>query len=168
MPPSSPEDIGRELSDLAFGIIEQNWLEQHLGKVLDLKSLEHPDVAEWELTYLIFFAITSGCGELAPTDPERATAILKSFHVIVLRHIAEQAGQEIADAHRANLPGRYRLYGDAVKGETKNGRYELLGEAAALQILGKPLEDPQTADLFRETIKVIFTEVRDTAVKTLR
>jgi hypothetical protein len=165
---SSPEDIGRELSDLAFGIIEQNWLELHLGKVLDLKSLPNLDAAEWELTYLIFFAITNGCAAVAPTDSERATAILKSFHAILLRQIADQAGQDITDAHRKNLPARYRLYGDAIKGETKNGPYTLLGQAAALQILGDPIEDPARADLFRETIKVIFTEVRDAAIKVVQ
>jgi hypothetical protein len=168
MSQSPPEEIGRELSDLAFGIIEQNWLELHLGKVLDLKSLAQLDAAEWELTYLIFFAITNACAVAAPTDSVRATAILKTFHAILLRQIADQAGQHIADAHRKNLPARYRLYGDAIKGEAKNGPCTLLGQAAALQILGEPIEDPASADLFRETIKVIFMEVRDAAVKVIR
>jgi len=167
MPGDSPEQIGRELSDLAFGIIEQNWLEQHIGKVIDLKTIENLDVAEWELTYFILFAITQGFGTLAAANPERTTAALKAFHGILLRQIAEQAGREIADAHQQNLPARYRLYGDAVRGEDKNGRYALLGEAAALQILGKSLEDSQTADNFRETMRVIFSEVSDSALRTV-
>jgi hypothetical protein len=167
MPGDSPEQIGRELSDLAFGIIEQNWLEQHIGKVIDLKTIENLDVAEWELTYFILFAITQGCRTLAAAAPERTTAALKAFHGILLRQIAEQAGRDIADAHQQNLPARYRLYGDAVRGEEKNGRYALLGEAAALQILGKSLEDSQTADNFRETMKVIFSEVSGSALRTV-
>jgi hypothetical protein len=167
MPDASPEQVGQELSDLAFGIIEQNWLEQHIGKVIDLKTIENLDAAEWELTYFILFAITQGCATFASTNPERTTAALKAFHGILLRHIADQAGREIADAHQQNLPARYRLYGDAVKGEEKNGRYTLLGQAAAIQILGKSIEDPQTADNFRETMKVIFSEVSDSALRTM-
>jgi len=167
MPDASPEQVGQELSDLAFGIIEQNWLELHIGKVIDLKTIENLDAAEWELTYLILFAITQGCATLASTQPARTTAALKAFHGVFLRHIAEQAGREIADAHRQNLPARYRLYSDAVRGEEKNGRYTLLAEAAALQILGKSLEDSQTADNFRETMKVIFSEVSDSALRTV-
>ena len=173
MPQASPADIGRELSDLAFGIVEQNWLEQHIGKVMDLKSLDQLqlNVAEWELTYLILFAITSGCGTFSAADSERTTAILKAFHSALLSHIAEQAGQEVAGEHKKHLPARYRLYGQAIEGEdtTKPYKtpYRLLGEAAALQILGKPLTDPHDADNFRETIKVIFTEVREAAIKVL-
>jgi hypothetical protein len=167
MPDPSPEQVGRELSDLAFGIIEQNWLEQHIGKVIDLKAIENLDAAEWELTYFILFAITQGCATFASTNPERTTAALKAFHGILLRHIADQAGQEIADAHQQNLPARYRLYGDAVKGEEKNGPSTLLGQAAAIQILGKSIEDAQTADNFRETMKVIFSEVSDSALRTM-
>ena len=76
MPQASPEEVGRELSDLAFGIIEQNWLEQHVGKIVDLKSLDQLrlNVAEWELTYLILFAITKGCGTFSAMDPARTTA----------------------------------------------------------------------------------------------
>ena len=163
------EEIGRELSDLAFGIVEQNWLEVHVGKVVDLTRLspELLNAAEWELTYLILFAITKGCGSFSETDPERTTAILKSFHSTLLKHIAEQAGQDIADGHQKNLPSRYRLYGEAVKDEGKEGSYRLLGQAAAIQLLGQPMEDPQLGDNFRETIKVIFTEVRDATVKVM-
>jgi len=39
MPQLPPEEAGQELSDLAFGIVEQHWLEQHIGKVIDLKTL---------------------------------------------------------------------------------------------------------------------------------
>ena len=94
--------------------------------------------------------------------------ILKAFHRVVLQHIADQAGPEIAGAHQNNLPARYRLYNDTVRGEDKNGSYRLLGEAAALQILGKGIEDAQTSDNFRETMKVIFLEVRETAIKTVQ
>ena len=169
MPQASPEEVGRELSDLAFGIVEQNWLEQHVGKAVDLKGLDpdHLNAAEWELTYLILFAITKGCGTFSETDPARTTAVLKAFHNTLLRHIADQAGQEIADGHQKNLPARYRLYAEAIKGEDKNGSYRLLGEAAAIQILGRPVEDPHLADNFRETIKVIFGEVRDAATKVM-
>ncbi|HEY3197677.1 MAG TPA: hypothetical protein VGJ57_06655 [Nitrospirales bacterium] len=167
MPDASPEQVGQELSDLAFGIIEQNWLELHIGKVVDLKTIENLDAAEWELTYLILFAITQGCATFASTDPARTTGVLKAFHGLFLRHIADQAGREIADAHQQNLPARYRLYGDAVKGEGKTGRYTLLGEAAAIQILGKSIDDSQTADNFRETMKVIFSEVSDSAFRTM-
>jgi hypothetical protein len=55
-----------------------------------------------------------------------------------------------------------------VKGEEPNGRYQLLGEAAAIQILGKALEDAHTADNFRETMKVIFSEVRGAAIRTMQ
>jgi hypothetical protein len=168
MPQLSPEEAGRELCDLAFGIIEQNWLEQHVGKVIDLKTLDNLDAAEWELTYFILFAITNGCGMYAAADPQRATAVLKVFHAGLLRHIADQAGQVIAEAHQQNLPERYRLYGDAVKGKDKNSRLSMLGEAAAIQILGKPIEDSSTRDNFRETMKVIFTEVKQAAIKILQ
>src|SRR2546427_392312 len=49
MPQASPEEVGRVLSDLAFGIIEQNWLEQHVGQTVDLKSLDQLrlNLAEW-------------------------------------------------------------------------------------------------------------------------
>jgi hypothetical protein len=164
----SPEQVGRELSDLAFGIIEQNWLQEHIGKIIDLKTVQDLDAAEWELTYFILFAITNGCGTVAAQDPTRTTAILKAFHRIVLQHIADQAGPEIAGAHQNNLPARYRLYDDAVRGEDKNSSYRLLGEAAAIQILGKGIEDSQTSDNFRETMKVIFGEVRETAIKTVQ
>ena len=173
MPQASPEEVGRELSDLAFGIVEQNWLEQHIGKVVDLKALDQLqiNVAEWELTYLILFAITSGCGTFSAADSARTTAILKAFHSTLFSHIAEQAGQEVADEHKKNLPARYRLYGPAIEGEDTNKpyktSYQLLGEAAALQIAGKPLPDPHDADNFRETIKVIFTEVREAAIKIM-
>jgi len=173
MPQASPEEVGRELSDLAFGIVEQNWLEQHIGKVVDVKALDQLqiNVAEWELTYLILFAITSGCGTFSATDSARTTAILKAFHSTLFSHIAEQAGQEVADEHKKNLPARYRLYGPAIEGEDTNKPYKtpyrLLGEAAALQIAGKPLPDPHDADNFRETIKVIFTEVREAAIKIM-
>jgi hypothetical protein len=173
VPRASPEEVGRELSDLAFGIIEQNWLEQHIGKIVDLKSLDQLqlNVTEWELTYLILFAITSGCGSSSAADPERTTAVLKAFHATLLAHIVEQAGQEVADEHKKNLPARYRLYGQAIAGEDTNKPYKtpyrLLGEAAALQILGKPLTDTHDADNFRETIKVIFTEVREAAIKIM-
>ena len=173
MPQASPEEVGRELSDLAFGIVEQNWLEHHIGKVVDLNGLDQLqlNVAEWELTYLILFAITNGCGTFSAADPERTTAILKAFHSTLLSHIAEQAGQEAADEHKKNLPARYRLYGQAIEGEDTNKPYktpfQLLGEAAALQILGKPLTDPHDTDNFRETVKVIFTEVREAAIKVM-
>ena len=73
MPQASPEEVGQELSDLAFGVVEQNWLEQHIGKVVDLKSLDQSQLnaAEWELTYLILFAITNGSGTFSAADPER-------------------------------------------------------------------------------------------------
>jgi hypothetical protein len=164
----SPEQVGRELSDLAFGIIEQNWLQEHIGKVIDLKTVQDLDAAEWELTYFILFAITNGCGTVAAKDPMRTTAVLKAFHQVVLQHIADQAGPEIAGAHQNNLPARYRLYNDAVRGEQKNSPYRVLGEAAAIQILGKDIEDSQTSDNFRETMKVIFLEVRATAIKTVQ
>jgi hypothetical protein len=164
----SPEQVGRELSDLAFGIIEQNWLQEHIGKVIDLKTVQDLDAAEWELTYLILFAITNGCGTAATKDPTRTTAVLKAFHRVVLQHIADQAGSEIAGAHQNNLPARYRLYNDSVRGEEKNSPYRLLGDAAAIQILGKGIEDSQTSDNFRETMKVIFLEVRDAAIKTMQ
>jgi hypothetical protein len=169
MPSSSPEEVGRELSDLAFGIVEQNWLEQHVGKAADLKTFDQPQLnaAEWELTYLILFAITTGGGTSSTSDPGRTTAILKAFHTAFLRHIADQTGQDIAEAHEKNLTARYRLYAQAIEGEEKTGPYKLLGEAAAIQILGTPIEDPLTADNFRETIKVIFTEVRAAAIKTM-
>jgi hypothetical protein len=169
MPSSSPEEVGRELSDLAFGIVEQNWLEQHVGKAADLKTFDQPQLnaAEWELTYLILFAITTGGGTFSTSDPGRTTAILKAFHTAFLRHIADQTGQDIAEAHEKNLTARYRLYAQAIEGEEKTGPYKLLGEAAAIQILGTPIEDPLTADNFRETIKVIFTEVRAAAIKTM-
>src|SRR2546427_13011816 len=110
MPQASPEEVSRELSDLAFGIIEQNWLEQHVGKTVDLKSLDQLrlNVAEWEFTYLILFAITKGCSTFSALDSARTTAILKAFHSTVLSHIAEQAGQYVADEHKKNLPARYR------------------------------------------------------------
>ena len=42
MPQASPEEVGRELSDLAFGIVEQNWLEQHIGwQALDPTRPKH-------------------------------------------------------------------------------------------------------------------------------
>lgn len=164
----SPEEVGRELSDLTFGIIEQNWLQEHIGKIIDLKTHSDLDAAEWELTYFILFAITDGCGAVAAKDPTRTTAVLKAFHRILLQHIADQAGPEIAAGHQQNLPARYRLYGDAARGEDKNSPYKLLGEAAAIQILGNPIEDSQTSDNFRETMKVMFTEVRDTAIKTMQ
>jgi len=173
MPQASPEEVGRELSDLAFGVVEQNWLAQHIGKVVDLKGLDQLqlNVAEWELTYLILFAITDGCGTFSAADPARTTAILKAFHATLLSHIVEQAGREVADEHKKNLPARYRLYGQAIEGEDTNKPYKtpyrLLGEAAALQILGKPLTDPHDADNFRESIKVIFTEMREAAIKVM-
>jgi len=173
MPQASPEEVGRELSDLAFGIIEQNWLEQHVGKIVDLKSLDQLrlNVAEWELTYLILFAITNGCGTFSAMDPARTTAILKTFHSMLFSHIAEQAGKDVADEHKKNLPARYRLYGQALEGEDMNKPYKtpyrLLGEAAALQIVGQPLTDPHDADNFREAMKVIFTEVREATIKVM-
>jgi len=169
MPQASPEEVGRELSDLAFGIVDQNWLEQHVGKAVDLKGLTQDQInaAEWELTYLILFAITNGCGTFSATAPERTTALLKAFHTTLLGHIAEQAGQDIADAHEKNLPARYRLYAQTVEGEDKTSAYRRLGEAAAIQLLGGPIEDRLTFDNFRETIKVIFMEVRDAAIKVL-
>jgi hypothetical protein len=174
MPQATPEELGQELSDLAFGIIEQNWLHEHVGKVVDVKSLDRlqANAAEWELTYLILFAITHGCGSFSEFDRDRSTATLKAFHAAFLRLIAEQAGQDIADAHEKNLVPRYRLYGQTLEGEDLKAPYKSqfkrLGEAAAIQIWSKPMEDPQTADLFRETIKVIFTEVREAAIKVLR
>ena len=173
MPQASPEEVGRELSDLAFGIIEQNWLEQHVGKTVDLKNLDQLrlNVAEWEFTYLILFTITKGCGTFSALDSPRTTAILKAFHSTVLSHIAEQAGQDVADEHKKNLPARYRLYGQTLEGEDTNKPYKtpyrLLGEAAALQILGQPFTDPHDVDNFRETIKVIFTEVREATIKIM-
>jgi hypothetical protein len=173
MPQASPEEVGRELSDLAFGIVEQNWLEQHIGKVANLKSVDQLqlNIAEWELTYLILFAITNGCGTFSAAGSDRITSILKAFHSTLLSHIADQAGQEVADEHKKNLPARYRLYGQAIEGEDTNKPYKtayrLLGEAAALQILGKPFTDPHDADNFRETIKVVFTEVREAAIKVM-
>ena len=174
MPLAAPEELGRELSELAFGIIEQNWLTEHIGKGVDVKSLDpmQTNAAEWELTYLILFAITSGCGAFSATDRERTTAALKAFHTAFLKQIVEQAGQDIADGHEKNLVPRYRLYGQTLEGEDTTHPYKTsytrLGEAAAIQILGKPIEDPQAADIFRETIKVIFTEVREAAIKVLR
>jgi hypothetical protein len=174
MPLAAPEELGRELSELAFGIIEQDWLKEHIGKAVDVKSLDlmQTNAAEWELTYLILFAITSGCGTFSATDRDRTTAALKAFHAVFLKQIVEQAGQDIADAHEKNLVPRYRLYGQTIEGEDAthpyNTPYMRLGEAAAIQILGKPIEDPQAADIFRETIKVIFTEVREAAVKVIR
>ncbi len=173
MPQASPEEVGRELSDLAFGIVEQNWMEQHIGKAADLKGLDQLQLnaAEWELTYLILFAITNGCGRFSAADSERTTAILKAFHSTFLSQIAEQAGQEVADKHKKNLPTRYRLYGQTIEGEDTDKPYKtpyrLLGEAAALQILGKPLTDTHDADNFRETVKVIFTEVREATIKVM-
>lgn len=174
MPLAAPEDLGRELSELAFGIIEQNWLTEHIGKAVDVKSLDpmQTNAAEWELTYLILFAITSGCGTFSATDRDQATAALKAFHSTFLKQIAAQAGQDIADAHEKNLVPRYRLYGQTIEGEdtthpSYKTSYKRLGEAAAIQILGKPIEDPQAADIFRETIKVIFTEVREAAIKVM-
>ena len=173
MPQASPEEVGRELSDLAFGIVEQNWLEQYIGKVVNLTALDQLqlNVTEWELTYLILFAITNGCGSFSAVDSARTTAILKEFHSTVLSHIAEQAGQDVADEHKKNLPARYRLYGQTLEGEDTNKPYKtpyrLLGEAAALQILGHPFADPHDADNFRETIKVIFTEVREATIKIM-
>ncbi len=174
MPIAAPEELGRELSDLAFGIIEQNWLKEHIGKAVDVKSLDpmQASAAEWELTYLILFAITSGCGTCAATDRDRTTAALKAFHASFLKQIGEQVGQDIIDAHEKNLVPRYRLYGQTLDGEDTaypyKTSYKRLGEAAAIQILGKPVEDPQAADVFRETIKVIFTEVREAAIKVMR
>ena len=175
MPLAAPEELGRELSELAFGIIEQNWLTEHIGKAVDVKSLDpmQTNAAEWELTYLILFAITSGCGTFSATDRDRTTAALKAFHATFLKQIGAQAGQDIADSHEKNLVPRYRLYGQTIEGEdtthpSYKTPYKRLGEAAAIQLLGKPIEDPQAADIFRETIKVIFTEVREAAVKVMR
>src|SRR5207249_3020723 len=108
MPQASREEVGRELSDLGFGIVEQNWLEQHIGKVVNLKALDQLqlNVAEWELTYFILFAITSGCGTFSAADSARTTAILKAFHTTFFSHIAEQAGLEVAAEHKKNLPAR--------------------------------------------------------------
>src|SRR5437879_3620751 len=121
MPQASPEEVGRELSDLAFGIVEQNWLEQHIGKVVDLKALDQLqiNVAEWELTYLILFAITSGCGTFSAADSARTTAILKAFHSTLFSHIAEQAGQEVADEHKKNLPPGIGCTGRRSKARTR-------------------------------------------------
>lgn len=174
MPFATPEELGRELSDLAFGIIEQNWLAEHIGKAVDVKRLDpmQANTAEWEITYLILFAITNGCGTFSATDRDRTTAALKAFHATFLKQIAGQTGLDIADAHEKNLVPRYRLYGQTVADEDSTHPYKTpyvrLGEAAAIQILGKPIEDSQTADLFRETIKVIFTEVREAAIKVMR
>ena len=174
MPLIAPEELGRELSELAFGIIEQDWLKEHIGKAVDVKSLDlmQTNAGEWELTYLILFAITSGCGTFSATDRDRTTAALKAFHTAFLKQIGEQAGQDVAAAHEKILVPRYRLYGQTIEGEDTthpyNSQYKRLGEAAAIQILGKPIEDPPTADIFRETIKVIFTEVREAAVKVMR
>src|SRR5207245_8836355 len=111
MPHASPEEVGRELSDLAFGIVEQNWLEQYIGKVGNLTALDQLqlNVTEWELTYLILFAITNGCGTFSAADSERTTAILKAFHSTVLSHIEEQAGQEVAAEPQKNLHAQSRL-----------------------------------------------------------
>ncbi|TSA05231.1 MAG: hypothetical protein D4R81_00535 [Nitrospiraceae bacterium] len=174
MPLATPEELGEELSELAFGIIEQNWLKEHIGKAVDVKNLDpmQANAAEWELTYLILFAITSGCGTFSATDRDRTTAALKAFHATFLKQIAEQVGTDIVDAHEKNLVPRYRLYGQTLEGEDTTHpyktRYQRLGEAAAIQILGKPIEDPQAADIFRETIKVIFTEVREAVIKVMR
>ena len=92
MTETTPEHLGRELSDLAFGIVEQNWLEQHIGKAIDLKTIDQRDAAEWELTYFILFAITHGCGTFASTDPGHTTAVLKAFHGLLLRQIACSQG----------------------------------------------------------------------------
>jgi hypothetical protein len=174
MPIAAPEELGRELSDLAFGIIEQNWLAEHIGKAVDVKSLDpmQANAAEWELTYLILFAVTSGCGTFSATDRDRTTAALKAFHAAFLKQIAGQVGQDIADAHEKNLVPRYRLYGQTIEDEDTTLPYKTsyarLGKAAEIQLLGKPIEDAQTADIFRETIKVIFTEVREAAIKVMR
>jgi hypothetical protein len=174
MPLATPEELGEELSELAFDIIEQNWLKAHIGKAVDVKNLDpmQANAAEWELTYLILFAITSGCGTFSATDRDRTTAALKAFHATFLKQIAEQVGTDIVDAHEKNLVPRYRLYGQTLEGEDTTHpyktRYQRLGEAAAIQILGKPIEDPQTVDMFRETIKVIFTEVREAVIKVMR
>src|SRR2546429_2185113 len=173
MPQASPEEVGRELSDLAFGIIEQNWLEQHVGKTVDLKNLDQLrlNVAEWEFTYLILFAITKGCGTFSAVDSARTTAILKGFHSTVLSHIAEQAGQDVADEHKKNLPARDRLDGQTLEGEDTNKPYKtpyrLLGEAGPLQILGSAFSGPHAVDNFREAISVVFTE-RGAATLTIR
>src|SRR2546428_10205468 len=105
MPQASPEEVGGELSGLAFGIVEQNWLEQYIGKVVNLKALDQLqlNVTDPPPPPLILFAITNGCGTLSAADSERTTAILKTFHSTVLSHIAEQAGQEVADEHKKNL-----------------------------------------------------------------
>ncbi len=174
MPLATPEELGEELSELAFDIIEQNWLKAHIGKAVDVKNLDpmQANAAEWELTYLILFAITSGCGTFSATDRDRTTAALKAFHATFLKQIAEQVGTAIVDAHEKNLVPRYRLYGQTLEGEDTTHpyktRYQRLGEAAAIQILGKPTEDPQTVDMFRETIKVIFTEVREAVIKVMQ
>ncbi len=174
MPLATPEELGEELSELAFDIIEQNWLKAHIGKAVDVKNLDpmQANAAEWELTYLILFAITSGCGTFSATDRDRTTAALKAFHATFLKQIAEQVGTDIVDAHEKNLVPRYRLYGQTLEGEDTTHpyktRYQRLAEAAAIQILGKPIEDPQAADIFRETIKVIFTEVREAVIKVMR
>ncbi|MEK6606020.1 MAG: hypothetical protein AABY77_09075 [Nitrospirota bacterium] len=174
MPIAAPDELGRELSDLAFGIIEQNWLAEHIGKAVDVKSLDpmQASAAEWELTYLILFAITNGCGTFAAADRDRTTAALKAFHATFLKQIGEQVGQDIVNAHEKNLVPRYRLYGQTLESEDTTHpyktRYQRLGEAAAIQLLGKPIEDPQAADIFRETIKVIFTEVREAVIKVMR
>jgi len=142
MPIAAPDELGRELSDLAFGIIEQNWLAEHIGKAVDVKGLDpmQASAAEWELTYLILFAITSGCGTCAATDRDRTTAALKAFHSTFLKQIGEQVGQDIANAHEKNLVPRYRLYGQTLEGEDTTHpyktRYQRLGEAAAIQLLG--------------------------------
>src|SRR5207302_8575018 len=129
------------------------------------------NVAEWEFTYLILFAITNGCGSFSAVDSARTTAILKAFHSTVLSHIADQAGQAVADEHKKNLRARTRLHGQTLDGEDTNKPYKtpyrLLGEAAALQILAQAFTDPHAADNFRETIKVIFTEVRAATIKIM-
>ena len=169
----APEEVGQELADLVFGIVEQNWMDTHIGKAVDVKGFDEAkrNEAEWELTYLILFAVTSGCGTFAAADPQRTTATLKSFHVNLLAQIAEQAGQAVADAHKLNLAPRYKLYGQTIEGEDTTHPYSTayakLGDAAALQILGAPIDDPQAADIFRETVKVIFTEVREAAIKVM-
>src|SRR5881409_3204884 len=136
MPQASPEEVGRELSDLAFGIVEQNWLEQYIGKVVNLKALDQLqlNVTEWELTYLILFAITNGCSTFSAADSERTTVILKAFHSTLLFHIVEQVGQEVVDEHKKNLPTQYQLYEPTIENKDTNKPYKtpyrLLGETA--------------------------------------
>ena len=85
---------------------------------------------------------------------------------------ASRSPPDIIAAHEKNLVPRYRLYGQTIEGENTQSPYPTpytrLGEAAAIQLLGKPIEDPQAADIFRETVKVIFTEVREATIKVLR